>query len=66
MFTYYLLEKSLEKQIKSIEDQGKMQIPAIEDHGKQSAESNEPIKKDFDVNRNSIPLEEQKNIQQTC
>ena len=33
-FTYSPLGKALEKQTKTIEDQGKKQIKAIEDHGK--------------------------------
>ena len=59
-FIYSPLEKALEKQIKTIEDQVKKQIKAIEDHGKQLVESNELIKKDFNIDRDSIPHEEQK------
>ena len=33
-FTYFPLGKALEKQTKTIEDQGKKQIKSIEDHGK--------------------------------
>ena len=58
-FTYSLLRKALEKQIKTIEDQGKKQRKAIEDHRKQLVESNELIKNDFNINRNSISLEEE-------
>ena len=57
-FTYSPLGKTLEKQRKTIETQGKLK--AIEDHGKQMVESNELIKKDFNINRDSISLEEQK------
>ena len=32
----------------------------MKDHGKQLIESIEIIKKDFDINRDSIPLEEKK------
>ena len=32
----------------------------MKDHGKQLVESIEIIKKDFDINRDSIPLEEKK------
>ena len=42
-------------QIKPVED-------PIEDHDKQLVESNELLKKDFDIDRDSIPYEEQKNI----
>ena len=58
-FTYTPLGKTLEKQIELIEGQGEKQIKAIEDHGKQLVESNEIIKKDFDIDRNTVPLEEQ-------
>ena len=33
-FTYYLLRKVFEKQIKTIEDQGEKQVKAIQDQGK--------------------------------
>ena len=45
-----------------IEDQSKKQINAIEDHVKQLVESNELIKMDFNIDRDSISHEEQKNI----
>ena len=61
-FTYSHLGKVLDKQTKTIEDKDEKQIKAIEDHGKQLVESNEFIKKDFNIDRDSIPLEEQKNI----
>ena len=57
-FTYSPLGKTLEKQTKTTETQGKLK--AIEDHGKQMVESNELIKEDFNINRDSISLEEQK------
>ena len=41
--------------------QGKKQIKVIQDHGKQLLECNKLIKKEFNVNRDSIPIEEQKN-----
>ena len=41
--TYSPWEKALEKQTKTIEDQGKKQINAIEDRGKQMVKSNECI-----------------------
>ena len=58
--TYSPLGKALEKQTKTIEDQGKKQIKAVEDHEKQLVESNKVIKRDFNIDRDSIPLEEQK------
>ena len=58
-FTYSPLEKAFEKQIKTIEDQSKKEIKATEDHGVQLMESNELIKKHFNIDRDSIPLKEQ-------
>ena len=60
-FTYPTLGKTLEKQIKTIEDQGKKQIKAIQRHGKQLVESNKIVKKYFNIDRDRVPLEEQKN-----
>ena len=57
-FAYSPLRKALEK--KSNWGLRKKQIKAIEDHGIQLAEYNELIKKDFNIDRDSIPLEEQK------
>ena len=37
-------------------------IKAIEDQGKQLVESKELVKKAFNTDRDSIPLEEQKNM----
>ena len=62
-FTYSPLGKTLEKQTKPIEDQGKKLIKEIEDHGKQLVESTELIKIDFNINKDNIPHEEPKNIQ---
>ena len=59
-FTYSSLGKASEKQIKTIEDQGKNQIKSIEDHAKRLVEFNELIKKDFNIDWDSIPQEEQK------
>ena len=61
-FTYSPIGKALEKQTKTIEDQGKKQIKANEDRGKQLVESNELIEKDFNIDRDSIQHEEQKKI----
>ena len=61
-FTYSPLGKALEKQTKMIEDQGKKQIKAAEVHLKQLVESSKVIKKNFNINRDSTPPEEQKKI----
>ena len=61
-FTYSPLGKALEKQTKMIEDQGKKQIKAVEVYLKQLVESSKVIKKNFNINRDSTPLEEQKKI----
>ena len=61
-FTYSPLGKALEKQTKTIENQGKKQAKAVEYRGKQLVESNELIKQDFDIKKDSIPLEEQKKL----
>ena len=59
-FTYSPLGKALEKQTKTIEDQIKKQIKAIEIMGKKLAESNVLVKKDFNIERDNMQLEEQK------
>ena len=61
-FTYSPLGKALEKQTKTIKGQDEKQIKAIEDHGKQLVESNDLFKKYFNIDRDSIPHEEQNNI----
>ena len=38
----------------------KKQIKVMEDNGKQLVKSDEPIKKDFNIGRESLRLEEQK------
>ena len=43
----------------TIENECKKQIKAIENPGKKLAEYKELIKKNFDINRDSIPLEEE-------
>ena len=58
-FTYSCLRKALEKQTKTIEVQGKKKINALKDHGKQLVESNELIRKDFNIDSDSIPYERQ-------
>ena len=59
-FAYSPLGKAFEKQTKTIKYQGKKQIKAIEHHGKQLVESNAIVKKDFNTNKNGIPLEKKK------
>ena len=61
-FTYYLLGKAFEKQVKIIEDQGQKQIKALEEHGKQLIESNEFVKNNFNIYKDVISLEKQKKI----
>ena len=57
-FTYSPLGKASEKQTKTTENQGKKQAKAMEYRGKQLVKSNE----DFDIKKDSIPLEEQKKL----
>ena len=45
-----------------MEDQGKKQITVTKFHRKQLVESDEIIRKTFNIDRDSIPLEEQKKI----
>ena len=59
-FGYSPLGIAFEKQIKTTEYQGKEKVRTIEDHGKQLVESNELIKNDFNIDGNSIRLDEQK------
>ena len=54
-FTYSPLGKGLEEQTKKIGDQGRKQVKVIEDQGKQLVESNDLIKKDFNIDRDNIP-----------
>ena len=61
-FTSSPLGKTLKKETKIIEDQGKKNIKPIEDHGKQLVESNDLIKKDFNIDINRRKHKEQKNI----
>ena len=60
-FSFSLLGKSLKKQTKTIEDQDKKQIKGIEDHGK-LVEPNELIAKNFNIDSDRIPHEEQRKI----
>ena len=59
-FTFSQLWKALERQIRTIEDQGRKKIKAVEDHWKQLVESNEIAKKGVSIDRDSVPLEQQK------
>ena len=59
-FTFYQLWKALERQIRTIEDQARKKIKAIEDHWKQLVESNEIAIEDVNIDKDSVPLEEQK------
>ena len=61
-FTYFSLGKAFEKQVKTIENQGEKQIKALEDHGQQLVEYNELIKKDFNIDRDSMSYVEQKKV----
>ena len=58
---YSPLGKAFERQKNNWRSRQKVN-KTIEDHGKQLAESNELIKKDFDVDWDIVPLNEQKNI----
>ena len=51
---------------KRLKSKKKKQIKATEDHGKQLVEANELIKRGFNIERDSIPIDEQKNIKLTC
>ena len=61
-FRYFLLGRAFEKQTKTIEGQGKKQIKPFQDHRKQVTETNQCIKKYFNIDRNSTPLDKQKKI----
>ena len=63
-FTNSSLRKALKKQTKTNEDQHKRHIKAIEDHGKRLVESIKFIKKDFNIDRDSIQFEQQQQQQQ--
>ena len=65
-FIHCPLGKALRKQTKTIGDQDKRQIKVIEDQIKQLVESNKLIKKDFNIDRDTILLEEQKKYLIIC
>ena len=52
-FTYFLLAKSFEKQIKTIEDQGEKQIKALEEYGKLIKSSDEKVFNIFKTKKKS-------------
>ena len=58
-FTYSPLKKALEKQRKTIEDQGEKQIKGIEDLGKQVVESICIILKKINIDGDVVPLAEE-------
>ena len=57
-----LQEKLLKKKQKKLKTKSKKQVKAIEDYERQLLESNELTKKDFSIDRDSIPLKEQNKI----
>ena len=59
-FAYSLLDKTFEKQIKTIADQGEKQVNGLEYHGEQFVESNEFTDNDFNIRKDWVPLEKQK------
>ena len=61
-FTYFSLGKAFEKQVKTIENQGEKQKKPLEDHGQQLVEYNELIKKDFNIDRDSMSYVERKKV----
>ena len=56
----FYIKKSFRKTNKNDWRSEKKQIKAINDHGEQLVEYNKLVKKDFNIGRDSIPLEEQK------
>ena len=56
----FYIKKSFRKTNKNDWRSEKKQIKAIKDHGEQLVEYNKLVKKDFNIDRDSIPLEEQK------
>ena len=61
-FAYFPLEKAFPKQTKMIDDQGKKIIKALAEHGKQLVEPNDLVKKEFNIDRDSIPFDEQRKL----
>ena len=47
---------------KTIEDQGEKEIKEIEDHRREFVKCNELMKKDFNIEKDDIPLEKQKEL----
>ena len=61
-FTYSTFVKAIEKQKKTIEDQGISRISAIKESEEQITESNSVAKMDFNIDRSGVSLEKQKEI----
>ena len=59
-FAYSPFGKHFKKQTKAIEDQGEKQIKALEYRGKKLIESNELVKKNFNIDKDGVSLEEQR------
>ena len=61
-FIYSPLGKDFEKQTKTVKDQGKkkQQMKALEEHEQKLVESNELVNNNFNIDRDSIPFDEQK------
>ena len=57
-FVYSIFGKAFEKQ-KQLKSKEKKQIKSLEKHGKQLVQSNELIKKDFNIDKDGIPLGKQ-------
>ena len=61
-FAHSPLGKAFEKQIKTIDYQEEKQIKGFEDHGKHWLNLMHLLKKYFNINRDSVPLDIQKKI----
>ena len=58
------LEKLLKNKQKQLKSKEKKQIKSLEKHGKQLVQSNELIKKDFNIDKDGILLGKQKLIEE--
>ena len=58
------LEKLLKNKEKQLKSKEKKQIKSLEKHGKQLVQSNELIKKDFNIDKDGILLGKQKHIEE--
>ena len=59
-FKHSPLGKAFEKETKTTEGQDKKQIKAIDDYGKRLVESNELVNNDFNIDRDILALEKQR------